>query len=160
MATVSIGKRPAEVHFAYGEHSQAFALPEDITHNLKKVFGASDPRTLRCQRLLASMHESLGQRHSAIGDRSGMLKNAICGGDDAGHVPERAMCRSMMSALSLRREYATTKRFAWHLEQNMDAVNNIIKRVKELVGNKAAAGHDVDDVLDIGKWKGLEHLEN
>ncbi|KZZ95526.1 hypothetical protein AAL_04757 [Moelleriella libera RCEF 2490] len=152
MAPVSIGKRLAEVHFACGEHFQAFALLEDITHNLKKVFGVSDPKTLRCQRLLASMHESLGRRRSAIGVRFGMLK-------DAAMCPERARRRSMMSARSLRREYATTEEFSWHLEQNKDAVKNIIKKVKELVGNKAAAGHDVDDVLDIGRWKGLEHLE-
>lgn len=161
---MSIGKRLAEVHFACGEHAVAFALLEDITYNLKDVYGVNHPMALQCQRLLASMHENLGQRKSAIGVRFGMLKDALCVDEDADDVSGAGMSLDESTSFyvnqlrSLRHEYATTEEYSWHLEQNMDSLGEIIGRVKTLVGSKAG-DHDAENILDLGEWRDLEQLE-
>lgn len=160
---MSIGKRLAEVYFACGEHASAFALLEDITYNLKDVYGANHSMVLECQRLLASMHEKLGHRKSAIDVRMNLLRDAVCGYhedtfEDAhqGTHLDESISFYLEQLRSLRSGYAAAEEdYAWHLDQNMDSLEEIMARVKKLMGGTKTS-YDAGNILDIGGWKGLE----
>ncbi|KAI9151227.1 hypothetical protein HJFPF1_08426 [Paramyrothecium foliicola] len=162
--TVSIGKRLAEVHFACGEHETAFALLEDITYNLKDVYGVSHPMSLDCQRLLASMHEKLGHRKSAIDIRVNLLRGALWDheADGCGHgsVDKRtdSIGFYIEQLRSLRCGYASTDDHSWHLEQNMDCLEDITAKVK-LMMQDSDADHSYDDLLNLEVWKNLTDFE-
>ncbi|KAH7259528.1 uncharacterized protein BKA55DRAFT_639596 [Fusarium redolens] len=159
--TIAIGKRLAEVHFACGEHTTAFTLLEDISYNLKDVYGANHSMAMSCMRLLASMHESLGHRTSAIDVRFLMLKDAATWEDDltSPGSQEEAVAFYLDQLQFLRNGYAVVGQdYSWHLEQNMDYLEEITSKVKQLI-SVSTATHEVGDILDLGAWTGLEEVD-
>lgn len=167
-ATISIGERLAEVHFACGEYAAAFSLLEDISYNLKDVYGVNHPTALHCQKLLASMHESLGHRKSAIDVRFTMLRDALWGREDydldeahtEGQV-DSTVAFYIEQLRSLRYGYASTMEdddYTWHLEQNIEYLEEITERVKKLTAD-CETHYDVGDLLEIHGWKGLDRFE-
>ncbi|KAK2671307.1 hypothetical protein RAB80_013729 [Fusarium oxysporum f. sp. vasinfectum] len=160
-ATIAIGKRLAEVHFACGEHNTAFTLLEDISYNLKDVYGANHSMAMSCMRLLASMHENLGHRTSAIDVRMLMLKDAATWEDDLSHPGSQddTVAFYLDQLQYLRSGYAVVGQdYSWHLEQNMDYLEEITSKVKQLM-SVSTATHDVGDILDLTAWTGLEEME-
>ncbi|KIL84031.1 hypothetical protein FAVG1_12727 [Fusarium avenaceum] len=159
--TIAIGKRLAEVHFACGEHNAAFTLLEDISYNLKDVYGANHSMAMSCMRLLASMHESLGHRTSAIDVRFLMLKDAATWEDDltSPGSQDEAVAFYLDQLQFLRNGYATVgQEYSWHLEQNMDYLEEITSKVKQLI-SVSTSSHDVGDILDLETWAGLDEVE-
>ncbi|EWZ96971.1 hypothetical protein NW765_010605 [Fusarium oxysporum] len=159
--TIAIGKRLAEVHFACGEHNAAFTLLEDISYNLKDVYGANHSMAMSCMRLLASMHESLGHRTSAIDVRFLMLKDAATWEDDltSPGSQDEAVAFYLDQLQFLRNGYATVGQdYSWHLEQNMDYLEEITSKVKQLI-SVSTSSHDVGDILDLDTWAGLGEVE-
>ncbi|KAH6950256.1 hypothetical protein DER45DRAFT_623776 [Fusarium avenaceum] len=159
--TIAIGKRLAEVHFACGEHNAAFTLLEDISYNLKDVYGANHSMAMSCMRLLASMHESLGHRTSAIDVRFLMLKDAATWEDDltSPGSQDEAIAFYLDQLQFLRNGYATVgQEYSWHLEQNMDYLEEITSKVKQLI-SVSTSSHDVGDILDLDTWDGLDEIE-
>ncbi|ENH70710.1 hypothetical protein FOC1_g10005008 [Fusarium oxysporum f. sp. cubense race 1] len=159
--TIAIGKRLAEVHFACGEHNAAFTLLEDISYNLKDVYGANHSMAMSCMRLLASMHERLGHRTSAIDVRFLMLKDAATWEDDltSPGSQDEAVAFYLDQLQFLRNGYATVGQdYSWHLEQNMDYLEEITSKVKQLI-SVSATSHDVGDILDLEAWAGLDEVE-
>ncbi|PCD28786.1 hypothetical protein AU210_011343 [Fusarium oxysporum f. sp. radicis-cucumerinum] len=159
--TIAIGKRLAEVHFACGEHNAAFTLLEDISYNLKDVYGANHSMAMSCMRLLASMHESLGHRTSSIDVRFLMLKDAATWEDDltSPGSQDEAVAFYLDQLQFLRNGYATVGQdYSWHLEQNMDYLEEITSKVKQLI-SVSTSSHDVGDILDLDTWAGLGEVE-
>jgi hypothetical protein len=150
--TIAIGKRLAEVHFACGEHNVAFALFKDISYNLKDVYGANHSIAMSCMRLLASMHESLGHHTSAIDVRFLMPKDAATWEDDltSPGSQDKGVAFYLDQLQFLRNGYATAGQdyYSWHLEQNMNYLEEIASKVKRLI-SVSTSWHDVGDILDL-----------
>lgn len=116
---------------------------------------------MSCMRLLASMHESLGHRTSAIDVRFHMLKDAATWEDDltSPGSQDEAIAFYLDQLKFLRNGYATVgQEYSWHWEQNMDYLEEITSKVKQLI-SVSTSSHDVGDILDLDTWAGLEEVE-
>lgn len=122
---------------------------------------------LHCQKLLASMHDSLGQRKPAIDVRSTMLRDALWGREDrdldeahAGEQLDDSIAFYLEQLRSLRCGYASTAEddYTWHLEQNMEYLEEIVGRVKGLMKD-CEMNHETGDVLDLGAWKVMDRSD-
>ncbi|KAF9765535.1 hypothetical protein IL306_002171 [Fusarium sp. DS 682] len=59
---------------------------------------------------------------------------------------------------SLQCGYALAEDYSWHLEQNMDCLEDITAKVKALI-SEAKSDHEVESVLNLDGWTSLEDFE-
>lgn len=153
-----------------GEYSAAFSLLEDISYNLKDVYGVNHPEALSCQALLAAMHESLGHCIATIDIRFAMLRDALFGQQveqlrqvQAGGLLDDSITIYMRQLRSLRYDYAMlTERqeddgyATHHLEQSKETLSEILKPVRKLMADRNN-GLQTEAVLDISTWETALH---
>ena len=79
---ISIGRRYVQATYANKDHrSRAIRLCEDICYNLRRVWGALDPKTLEMSELLSQLYTSMGHHREAMGVHENILR-LVAEGDD------------------------------------------------------------------------------
>lgn len=79
---ISIGRRYVQATYANKDHrSRAIRLCEDICYNLRRVWGALDPKTLEMSELLSQLYTSMGHYREAMGVHENILRLVVEGDD-------------------------------------------------------------------------------
>ena len=79
---ISIGCRYVQATYANKDHrSRAIRLCEDICYNLRRVWGALDPKTLEMSELLSQLYTSMGHYREAMGVHEHTLRLVVEGDD-------------------------------------------------------------------------------
>ena len=79
---ISIGCRYVQATYANKDHrSHAIRLCEDICYNLRRVWGALDPKTLDMSELLSQLYTSMGHYREAMGVHEHTLRLVVEGDD-------------------------------------------------------------------------------
>ena len=79
---ISIGRRYVQATYANKDHrSRAIRLCEDICYNLRRVWGALDPKTLEMSELLSQLYTSMGHYREAMGVHEHVLRLVVEGDD-------------------------------------------------------------------------------
>ena len=79
---ISIGRRYVQATYANKDHrSHAIRLCEDICYNLRRVWGALDPKTLEMSELLSQLYTSMGHYREAMGVHEKILRLVVEGDD-------------------------------------------------------------------------------
>ena len=80
---ISIGRLYVQATYANKDHrSRAIRLCEDICYNLRRVWGALDPKTLEMSELLSQLYTSMGHHREAMGVHENILRLVVEGDDD------------------------------------------------------------------------------
>ena len=79
---ISIGRRYVQATYANKDHRpHAIRLCEDICYNLRRVWGALDPKTLEMSELLSQLYTSMGHYREAMGVHESILRLVVEGDD-------------------------------------------------------------------------------
>jgi hypothetical protein len=78
---ISLGRRLVEVRFLSSHQKSAISLAETIVYNLRRVWGALDPKTLEMEDLLSEAYTAAGHHREAMRVHEEILKLVVEGDD-------------------------------------------------------------------------------
>lgn len=150
---VHIGRLLVETQFSRKHIEEAIHLCEDMTYNVRRVWGPLDSTTIEMQILLSSFYTSSSQHAKAMRIHEALLRETI---QDAGdELSDADACRIALQQIEfLKRTYQRLGKWNKDPSIYVDLFQRVSQRFEEVPAWKAAKLQSVD------KWqpKGADEL--